>query len=296
MKKIRVTNERRDSLTGFLFTLPWVIGFIYFFLIPFVKAVFYSFSSIKITKNGFDLDWVGFANYSKVLFTDAENLRMIITSVGDMVATVVVVVIFSLFIAIILNQNFRGRGFVRAIFALPIIISSGVVIYLLKQNVLQQNMDAETTTAIFQATDALKFLTEAGIPQKVVTFFESIVNNIFDMVWNSGMQIILFLSALQTIPSSSYEAARVEGATAWESFWFVTFPMIGPFLLVNIIYTIIDSFTDTTNNVMMKISNWFTDIRYAEASSLSMTYFLLILIIVMVVFVIANKKINYSEM
>ena len=296
MKKIKLTNERRNSLTGFLFTLPWIVGFIYFFLIPFIKAVLYSFSSIKISKSGFDLTWVGFYNYDKTLFTDSENLRMIITSIGEMVATVVVVVIFSLFIAIVLNQNFKGRGVVRAVFALPIIISSGVVIYLLKQNVLQQNMDAETTTAIFQATDALKFLTEAGIPQSIVTFFESIVNGVFDMVWNSGMQIILFLSALQTIPSSSYEAAKVEGASAWESFWFVTFPMIGPFLLVNVIYTIIDSFTDTTNSVMMKISNWFTDIRYAEASALSMSYFLLILIIVMVVFLFANKKINYSEM
>ena len=296
MKKIKLTNEKRSSLTGLCFTLPWIIGFIYFFLIPFFKAILYSFSSIRITKEGFDLSWVGWYNYNKTLFTDTENLRMIITSVGEMIATVVVVVIFSLFIAIILNQNFKGRGFVRAVFALPIIISSGVIIYLLKQNVLQQNMDAETTTAIFQATDALKFLSEAGIPQKIVTFFESIVNGVFDMVWNSGMQIILFLSALQTIPSSSYEAAKVEGASAWESFWFVTFPMIGPFLLVNIIYTIIDSFTDTTNSVMMKISDWFTDIRYAEASSLSMSYFLIILIIVIAVFIFANKKINYSEM
>lgn len=296
MKKLKITNERRNSLTGFCFTIPWIVGFIYFFLIPFVKAIFYSFSSIKITKNGFDLSLVGWYNYNKVLFEDTQNIRMIITSVGDMIATVVVVVIFSLFISIILNQKFRGRGIVRAVFALPIIISSGVIIYLLKQNVLQQNMDAETTTAIFQATDALKFLTEAGIPQKIVTFFEAIVNDIFDMVWNSGMQIILFLSALQTIPSSSYEAARVEGATAWESFWFVTFPMVGPFLLVNIIYTIIDSFTDTTNSVMMKISDWFTDIRYAEASALSMSYFLIIFIIVIAVFIFSNKKINCSEM
>ena len=110
------------------------------------------------------------------------------------------------------------------------------------------------------------------------------------------MQIILFLSALQSIPSSSYEAARVEGATAWESFWFVTFPMVGPFLLVNIIYTVIDSFTDTTNKVMMKISDLFTGIQYAEASSLSMTYFVIILVIVITVFLFANKRINYSEM
>lgn len=299
MKKIKMTNERRSSWTGFLFTLPWIIGFVYFFLLPFIKAILYSFSSINMAnmgESGFELTWVGWYNYEKTLFTDSENLRMIITSVGEMVATVVVVVIFSLFIAIVLNQKFRGRGIVRAVFALPIIISSGVIIYLLKQNVLQQNMDAETTTAIFQATDALKFLTEAGIPQGIVTFFESIVNGVFDMVWNSGMQIILFLSALQTIPSSSYEAAKVEGASAWESFWFVTFPMIGPFLLVNIIYTIIDSFTDTTNSVMMKIADSFTGLNYAEASALSMAYFVLILIIVVVVFLFANKKINYSEM
>ncbi len=296
MKKSGLTNQHRKAVTGFCFVLPWIIGFVYFFFIPFLKAVFYSFSSIKITSNGFDLKWVGLKNYKNNLFTDADNMRMIITSIGSMVATVVVVVIFSLFIAIILNQKFKCRGIVRAIFALPIIISSGVIILLLKQNVLQQNMDVESTGAIFQATDALKFLSEAGLPQKVVTFFESIVNNIFDMVWSSGMQIILFLSALQSIPSSSYEAAKVEGATAWESFWFVTFPMVGPFLLINIIYTIIDSFTSSTNNVMMKITSLFTNMQYAEASSLSMIYFVLVMIIVMAVFLVANKRISYSEM
>ena len=296
MKRIKMTNERRSSLTGLLFTTPWIVGFIYFFLIPFIKAVFYSFSSIKITSNGFDLTFVGFENYRKNLFVDADNFRMIITSIGDMLATVIVVVVFSLFIAIILNQNFKGRGIARVIFALPIIISSGVIILLLKQNVLQQNMDVQEATTIFQATDALKFLTEAGIPQQVVTFFESIVNNIFDMVWSSGMQIILFLSALQTIPSSSYEAAKVEGATAWESFWFVTFPMIGPFLLVNVVYTIIDCFTDSTNSVMMKIADHVSSIQYAEASSLSMTYFVLIMAVVVIVYAIANKRINYAEM
>lgn len=116
------------------------------------------------------------------------------------------------------------------------------------------------------------------------------------MVWSSGMQIILFLSALQTIPSSSYEAAKVEGATAWESFWFVTFPMIGPFLLVNVVYTIIDCFTDSTNSVMMKIADHVSSIQYAEASSLSMTYFVLIMAVVVIVYAIANKRINYAEM
>lgn len=291
-----MTNERKNAFIGFGFTLPWVIGFIYFFLVPFFKAILYSFSSIKITKEGFDLTWIGWSNYKKNLFTDAENIRLIITSLGQMLTTVVVVVIFSLFIAIILNQEFKGRGIARVIFALPIIISSGVIILLLKQNVLQQDMNSDVTTTIFQAADALKFLTEAGIPKTVVSFFEGIVNNIFDMVWNSGMQIILFLSALQNIPSTSYEASRVEGATAWESFWFVTFPMIGPFLIVNIIYTIIDSFTSSTNDVMMKIAGFVNTIQYAEASSLSMVYFLMVLIVVGVIFLISNKKIDYSEM
>ena len=280
MRKIKMTNERRSSLTGFLFTLPWIIGFVYFFLLPFIKAVIYSFSSIDMAnmgESGFELTWVGWYNYDKTLFTDSENLRMIITSVGEMVATVVVVVIFSLFIAIVLNQKFRGRGIVRAVFALPIIISSGVIIYLLKQNVLQQNMDAETTTAIFQATDALKFLTEAGIPQSIVTFFESIVNGVFDMVWNSGMQIILFLSALQTIPSSSYEAAKVEGASAWESFWFVTFPMLGNVIFLVLIYTIVDLFTAFDNPIMSQAYDLVSlNSVYDRSSAILWGYFLVV--------------------
>jgi len=296
MKRIKMNNERRDALSGFLFTVPWIIGFLYFFFIPFIKAIFYSFSSIKITSNGFDLKWVGFANYRQNLFTDADNLRLILTSVGDMLATVIVVVVFSLFMAIILNQKFFGRGFTRMIFALPIIISSGVIILLLKQNVLQQNISSEATVTIFQAADALKFLTEAGIPQSVVTFFENIVNNVFDMIWSSGMQIILFMSALQSIPKSSYEAAMIEGATGWESFWFVTFPMITPFLLVNVIYSVIDNFTDSTNGVMQKIATLVTGIKYAEASSLSMTYFLLVLMVVLIIYLTLGRKVIYTEM
>ena len=167
---------------------------------------------------------------------------MVLTSIGNVVVTVIVVVVFSLFLAILLNQDFRGRSLARVIFALPIIIASGVVIVLLKENVLQQNMGSSDTAAtLFQGNGLLDFLKLMGLPDNIVGMFENILNNIFDMVWRSGMQIILFLSALQSIPSSSYEAAKIEGATAWESFWFVTFPMISPFLLVNIVYTIIDT-------------------------------------------------------
>ncbi len=296
MKGSKLTNAKRNSLIGFSFTIPWVIGFIFLFLIPLVKTVLYSFSSISIGKSGFELSFVGVRNYRATFSEDPNNLRMVLTSIGNVVVTVIVVVVFSLFLAILLNQDFRGRSLARVIFALPIIIASGVVIVLLKENVLQQNMGSSDTAAtLFQGNGLLDFLKLMGLPDNIVGMFENILNNIFDMVWRSGMQIILFLSALQSIPSSSYEAAKIEGATAWESFWFVTFPMISPFLLVNIVYTIIDTFTDSTNTVMSKIFSLVSGVEYEKAAAFSIVYFILVLLVVGLVYIIMNKRISYSE-
>ena len=296
MKGSKLTNAKRNSLIGFSFTIPWVIGFIFLFLIPLIKTVLYSFSSISIGKSGFELSFVGVRNYRATFSEDPNNLRMVLTSIGNVVVTVIVVVVFSLFLAILLNQDFRGRSLARVIFALPIIIASGVVIVLLKENVLQQNMGSSDTAAtLFQGNGLLDFLKLMGLPDNIVGMFENILNNIFDMVWRSGMQIILFLSALQSIPSSSYEAAKIEGATAWESFWFVTFPMISPFLLVNIVYTIIDTFTDSTNTVMSKIFSLVSGVEYEKAAAFSIVYFILVLLVVGLVYIIMNKRISYSE-
>ena len=296
MKGSRLTNAKRNSLIGFSFTIPWVIGFIFLFLIPLIKTVLYSFSSISIGKSGFELSFVGVRNYRATFSEDPNNLRMVLTSIGNVVVTVIVVVVFSLFLAILLNQDFRGRSLARVIFALPIIIASGVVIVLLKENVLQQNMGSSDTAAtLFQGNGLLDFLKLMGLPDNIVGMFEKILNNIFDMVWRSGMQIILFLSALESIPSSSYEAAKIEGATAWESFWFVTFPMISPFLLVNIVYTIIDTFTDSTNTVMSKIFSLVSGVEYEKAAAFSIVYFILVLLVVGLVYIIMNKRISYSE-
>ena len=296
MKGSKLTNAKRNSLIGFSFTIPWVIGFIFLFLIPLIKTVLYSFSSISIGKSGFEHSFVGVRNYRATFSEDPNNLRMVLTSIGNVVVTVIVVVVFSLFLAILLNQDFRGRSLARVIFALPIIIASGVVIVLLKENVLQQNMGSSDTAAtLFQGNGLLDFLKLMGLPDNIVGMFENILNNIFDMVWRSGMQIILFLSALQSIPSSSYEAAKIEGATAWESFWFVTFPMISPFLLVNIVYTIIDTFTDSTNTVMSKIFSLVSGVEYEKAAAFSIVYFILVLLVVGLVYIIMNERISYSE-
>lgn len=293
MKQSKMTLQKKRSLVGLAFTSPWIIGFIFLFFIPLIKTVFYSFSSINMGNYGFDLNWVGFKNYRVTFLEDPNNLRMIISSIGNVIVSVIVIVVFSMFLAIILNQNFFGRSAARVVFALPIIIASGVIIVLLKENVLQQNMGStETATTIFQSNGVLDFLKEMGLTDKLVYFFEGLVNDIFDVVWRSGIQIILFLSALQSIQASSYEAAKIEGATAWESFWFVTFPMVSPFLLVNIIYTIIDTFTNSTNTVMQKIFSLVSGIEYEQAAAFSLVYFILVLMVVGLVYIIMNKQLE----
>ena len=287
----RTSISKKNMRYSFFFLIPWLFGTVMFFLIPLVKAVYYSFCTIRLEVKGMSLDFKGVETYRRILFDDPDNIRLIFGSVRDMFLHVLIVIVFSILLAIILNQKFRGRLLARAVFALPIIISSGVTILILKSDGLNQSMN-ESADSIFQAGRLVTVLVEMGLPAQIVTFFTSVVAGIFDLVWKSGMQIILFLATLSTIPKTSYEAVQIEGATAWETFWFITFPMISPMLLVNVIYTVIDTFTDAADPVMSKVFAYLSDAQYETGLSLGMIYFSVVFVITVIVYAVLSKRLS----
>jgi ABC-type sugar transport systems, permease components len=294
---IRLTYEQRRSWAGRLFILPWLLGFLLFFAKPLLQSVYYTFCEIKLGNKGYEIVFKGLVNYIFVFTQDPDFFRLLLPeTLKNLVYEIPIIAIFSLFIAALLNQKFRGRGFVRAIFFLPVIITSGIIIHILKQDIFASSVMQSNSQAVymFKSSGLQDLLLQNGLDYKIVNYFTEVINRIFDLTWKSGVQILLFLAGLQTIPGALYEAADVEGSTAWESFWKITFPMVSPYIVMNIIYTIIDTFTDYGNTVMQTIYDTaIMQVRYAYSCTLSWIFLVCVFTIIGIVNALISKRVYY---
>ena len=297
-KPLRISYEKRKALYGYGFIGIWLVGTVIFFLVPLITSLVWSFCDVKIDTGHTSLKWVGLANFEHSLTTDPKYTEYLKATLGETLWKAPLIVIFSLFIAVILNQKFRGRALARAIFFLPVIIATGPVYAIISGDISSTgNTGAAQFSTMFSTNmvgELLQFLGIYGISDDMGTMISAITDNIFGIVWSSGIQILLFLAALQTIPASAREAAQLEGATAWEYFWKITFPYVSPFILVNFIFTVIDSFTNPTNAVMKRILALRDDWQFGVISSMAWIYFGIILLGIGIVTVIANRLIYYE--
>lgn len=288
LKKTGLTEKK--GRWGWVFIAPWLVGFVCFFAVPLLNSIYYTFTKINIGADGLHFDWIGFENYLEVFTVDPDFSRNIVESILNIVYQVPIIVFFSLFIALILHGDFKGRTLMRSIFFLPVIISSGVVITILQENVLTSGTGQEST--LFQTGVLTETLIRSGLPSKLVNVLTTTVGQIFDLTWRSGVQILLLLSALHSIPDSMYEAAKIEGATQWEIFWKITFVLISPTLILAVIYSIIDYFTDYSNKIMRMIVEYVNQGRYEYSTTISILYFIIVMLIIMLVNVILNRASN----
>ena len=276
--------ERRNAMAGRMFCIPLYIGILLFFGLPLVQSFWYSFNTVTADVGGYVTEFVGIGNFYNIFRENAKFLPALISSLTELLYKVPVVLIASLFFALILNQKFRGRVLTRAIFFLPVIIASGVVLGIITSdsaaNSMMDGVSADSGSgsysSIFDSSALQEFLVEAGLDGELVSYFGQIANSLFDLLWMTGIQMIMFLAGLQSISPSLYEASAMEGATAWENFWMITFPSLTPILLVNIVYTIVDTFTDVGNPIMVQIYNQYNGLYYGIASAMSWTYFVII--------------------
>lgn len=297
MKKAGMTLEKRNALHGRIFVIPFVVGFIFFFLYPLIQCVRLSFSNVSIATGGYDTEFIKFENFKYIFTEDLNYGTNLVNSVTEVLWKVPAVIVVSCFLAIMLNQKFHGRTFMRAIVFLPAVISSGLVLETMKQDVVISSMVSGkniSNGAIIQSTGLQDILIGAGFNENITNLFTTLSDNMFSLLWLSGVQVILFLTALQNIPSSLYEAAHVEGASGWESFWKITFPMICPILLVTAVYTVVDIFTSTDNAVMRQVLNATNSIQLGWASSMSIVYSILLGIILFVIIKIFSKLQNLT--
>lgn len=289
MKKRRMTLRQKRAITGLLFILPWFIGFIVYYVRSLILTSKFSFSFVDIAETGgYTTEFIGWDNFKYALFEHADFNQTLVNSLIDMVIDVPFVTFFSLFIAILLNSKFKGRGLVRTIFFLPILLGSGAVLETLQRATETIQGGAATTIAEMAPSGGVNvdyfihMFIELGLPDRIMNYVIGLISRIFDIVRASSIQIIIFIAALQAVPSSLYEVSRIEGATSYETFWKVTFPMVSPLILTNVVYTIVDSFVNS-NVVRTAYTTAFTLYDYGLSAAMTMLSTLIVCVILLVV-------------
>lgn len=303
-KRQKHSLERKQSRYGYLFTLPIILGFALMYIPVIVQSLIYSFSSITYQQGkGMVTEWVGTANYETALqANDATFMSTVINSTLALIPQIFVILIFAFFMANILNQNFRGRTPARVIFFIPVIMSTGVISYFdslgsfVDTYSKQGKLDVGSAGVSFDYSQIQEIVSSSLGSSDLANIVMAAVDGIYGIITSAGVQMLVFLSGLQSISPNMYEAAKVEGATGWEIFWKISFPMISPLILVNLMYTVIDLFLKSDNKAIAYINEALeSSSRYAEASALSWIYTIVILLFVGIALLLVKKFVVYQD-
>lgn len=294
-----LSMRKKRAITGYLFILPFLIGFFAFVAGPLITSLRMSFSSVSLdSASGFTLKYIGIGNYLKALTIDKDFNRLLWESVKSLLVDVPCIILFSLIIAVLLNRKFPGRSAVRAIFFMPVILASGVVLGMEKSNTLLNGVqELQKSASDTTITTALQNLLLGAMGQNAfVDIILNIINHLYEIVISSSIQTVIFLSALQTINPSIYEAAEMEGCSQWECFWKITIPMVSPMILVNWIYTIVDRFVRADNEVMQKILDTMNiTLDYGFSSAMAWIYCIAMLALIGISTLIISRMVYYYD-
>ena len=309
--------ERRDRL-GWVFILPFLIGLVFLYASVIWESFTYSFAKYNtipaIRGGGYSLTFVGFDNFASQLMktVDSEGktfLELIFTSFAAQIVDIIIIIMFSLFIAVLLNQKMIGRTAFRAIFFIPVVVGAGIIAKI--DSTASEILDAmsslegidmgtanggEGASGLVSAMDVNMLLGSLGLPSTFTDIIITLVENIYEIVNRAGVQMLIFLSGLQSISPAIYESCSIDGATAWETFWKITFPMLSPMILVNAFYTIIDSFTAESNEVMLAIIEISPNgVPSGEQSAAAWTYFGLVIVSLLLVAFLFRNFVFYNR-
>ena len=299
-KKHSLTLTQKRTVSGYLFILPWLVGFAAFYIRSLFMTIQFSLSNLTVGVSGYSLSWVGLKNYIYAFTVHGSFKQILTTSVINMVVDVPLIIFFSLFMALMLNRKMKGRTLIRAIFFLPVILNAEAIV------------DAIETAAAMVATGVSSSSQEmsqeaAGsmgigyyidlfgnllISRQMLYYIVGAVSRITSIVSSSGVQIVIFIAALQSIPTSMYEVAKIEGATAYETFWKVTFPMVMPHIITNVVYTVVDSFI-SSDVVTLAYETAFTEFNYGLSSVFSLVSTVVTCLILVLVCGFISKRTFY---
>lgn len=291
-KRLKIITP--TDTTGWMFVLPFVIGFIFLFAKPVAQSLMYSFNDVSVGQDGLEFTPIGWANYHKMLFGDANFIKILWKMISEAIVKILVIMFISMFLAILLNEKFSGRLLFRAIMFLPVIFAADQVLSMFNGLGGRDELKDTTSTFFVMSGEASGFVEEIigsfGPLSSIITKFTAYATQLFNLLWSSGIQIILFIIGLQTIPAYLYEVADMEGATKWETFWKITFPLLTPSILLCLIYTMIDYFNASTNTVVRQINDYILS-NFDYACALSWFYSVAVFILVIIVNLILSRKV-----
>lgn len=293
MKKTK-KNRGIQSLKnryGLMFISPWILGIILFFVIPIFQSVIYSFSKMTVSASGILIEYNGLNNYRNILLIDPNYLNWVKESINSFLYSFPIILFLSLVIALLLNQNFRGRLFFRALYFIPVIIATSQVIKLVFATTDNNMVEAGVSDALSSNMVSIDSIAEMfDIGYKLRELINDVIAKIFDLIWSCGIQIVLFIAGLQSIPSVLYEASRVEGATKWEEFWFITFPMLSRITLLVSVFTMVEILTNARTKLVEEVYASMNGGIYDKTSAMLWFYFIIVGAI-MGIFVLLYQKI-----
>ena len=310
VKKKKIASlDRRKARAGWIFVLPFLIGFVLIYLPMVVQSLNISFSEMKTdpVTNQTVYIFNGFTNYQEALFVDLNYVPTLLSGLANLAFELPAILIFSLFMAVMLNQKMAGRAVFRSIFFIPVILCSGIMDGW-SNNDLSNKMESgsiddgsgqNSANDLVSAMDLQMLFSSMKVGSELVTYVTQMVNNIYNIVNRCGVQLLIFLAALQSISPAIYESCKIDGATGWETFWKITFPMISPMILVNAVYTIIDSFTASSNTVMEYIAAGSPSHVYEEhltrATAMAWIYFLIVILVVALIALVMSAFVFYQR-
>ena len=286
MKKKRFGLVARREMKGYIFLLPWLIGFVCFFAVPLVQSFIYSLSSVKMTAAGRKMSYVGFDNFKYLFNEDTVFTGLLTDFYREAILRLAVILVFSLVIAMMLNHNIKGKGVYRTIFFLPIIVVSGPV--------LQRLMDEGATTVPLIESYGVSGIISELLPASLANPLNGLFTQLILVLWYSGVPILIYMAGLQKIDRAVYEAALIDGAGGWVAFWKITLPAIQPMILINGIYTLVFLATSGLNNVISEINSRMFNTSfgggYGVASAMAWVYTLTLAVGLLVIYLVTKPR------
>lgn len=299
MKRKGLSLEKKRSVWAYMFLSPWLFGMLFVFAFPMFLSLSFAFSNVTVD-NGYSLQFVGLQNFHEALFVDQNFLQHFAATIGNMLYDVPIILVYSFLVAVLLKENFAGVTVFKFIFFLPVILSSDLFFSLLNNfgstsaSSLDSVMAGASSSGMLQSLNLSEYLVQLGLSRELVDIITSPVDKVYEIVTCSGIQIFIFLAGINSVPPALYEAATVEGANGWEKFWKITFPMVMPMILVNVVYSIVDTFMSESNLVMEYVYELsFKNFNFGLSSAICWIYFAVISVILAIVFAVISKRTFY---
>ncbi len=298
-KKKYKSIENLKASYGRCFVLLWEIGFVLFFLLPLVQSLWFSLSNadpidrydslIPYIKEKF----AGLTHFKFLIYDQADFIDNLVDAITQYLYSLPLIIVVSFIIAVFLNDEFKGRLFFRAVYFLPVMIASGAVMGIMTSvssaNAMMGGAAGVQTVVEYKSVDFVNMLNNMGIDREITSFVENAISEIFNLLWSSGVQIILFLAGLQSIPTSLVEVSRIEGASGWERLWYITIPMMKNIISLNLVYTSIVLLTSENNPIMSQMYDIINQAKYNVGSAMVWIYCPIIMVIVLVLLIIMMR-------